>query len=54
MRTVHPVIPQRVEYKRTKTGLSLSEAFCGVWKWAVKRLEEIEKARRNFDAKTAL
>jgi DNA-binding HxlR family transcriptional regulator len=51
VRTVHPVIPPRVEYKLTKTGLSLSEAFCGVWKWAGKHLEDIEQARRAFDAK---
>ena len=51
VRTIHPVIPPRVEYKLTKTGLSLSEAFCGVWIWAGKHLEEIEKARREFDAK---
>jgi len=53
VRTVHPVIPPRVEYKLTKMGLSLGEAFCGVWKWAGKHLDKIEKARRDFDARTA-
>lgn len=53
VRTVHPVIPPRVEYKLTKLGHGLSEAFCGVWQWAGKHLEEIEKARRDFDAKVA-
>jgi DNA-binding HxlR family transcriptional regulator len=53
VRTVHPVIPPRVEYKLTKMGLSLGEAFCGVWQWAGKHLEEIEKARRDFDARAA-
>ena len=53
VRTVHPVIPPRVEYKLTKMGLSLGEAFCGVWKWAGSHLEEIEKARRDFDARVA-
>jgi DNA-binding HxlR family transcriptional regulator len=53
VRTVHPVIPPRVEYKLTKMGLSLGEAFCGVWKWAGKHLEEIEKARHAFDARKA-
>jgi len=52
-RKVHPVIPPRVEYKLTKTGLELSQAFCGVWIWAGQHLEEIERARREFDARKA-
>lgn len=51
VRTVHPVIPPHVDYKLTKMGLSLGEAFCGVWIWAEQHLEKIEKARRDFDAK---
>ncbi len=50
-RTVHAVIPPRVEYKLTKRGASLSEAFCGVWVWAGEHLEGIEKARHEFDAR---
>ena len=53
VRTVHPVIPPRVEYRLTQMGLSLAEAFCGLWIWASKHLAIIEKARREFDAKTA-
>jgi DNA-binding HxlR family transcriptional regulator len=53
VRTIHPVIPPRVEYKLTKMGLGLGEAFCGVWVWAGQHLAEIEKARREFDAKAA-
>jgi DNA-binding HxlR family transcriptional regulator len=53
VRTVHPVIPPRVEYRLTQMGRSLSEAFCGVWMWAEKHLAPIEKARRTFDAKSA-
>lgn len=52
-RTVHPVVPPRVEYKLTQLGLSLGAAFCGVWMWAEKHLEEVEAARRQFD-KSAL
>jgi DNA-binding HxlR family transcriptional regulator len=51
IRTIHPVIPPRVEYKLTKLGLSLGEAFCGVWVWAAEHLDIIEKSRRDFDAK---
>ncbi len=48
-RTVHPVVPPRVEYKLTELGLSLSAAFCGVWIWAARHLEQVEQARRKFD-----
>jgi len=50
-RTIHPVIPPRVDYKLTDLGLSLGEAFCGVWTWAEANLERIETARAAFDAK---
>ncbi|GGE39747.1 ArsR family transcriptional regulator [Agaricicola taiwanensis] len=49
IRTIHPVIPPRVEYRLTELGLSLSEAFCGVWIWAAKHLEEVDRARQAFD-----
>ena len=50
-RTVHPVIPPKVEYRLTNLGLSLSAAFCGVWLWAEEHLEEVETARASFDSK---
>jgi DNA-binding HxlR family transcriptional regulator len=49
-RTVHPVIPPRVEYELTELGRSLSEAFCGVWVWVEEHLDEIERARKAFEA----
>ncbi len=49
IRTVHPVVPPRVEYKLTGLGLSLSGAFCGVWHWATDNLADVERARRRFD-----
>ena len=48
-RTVHPVVPPRVEYKLTRLGLSLGAAFCGVWVWAAENLDQVERARRAFD-----
>ena len=53
VRTVHPVIPPRVEYKLTPLGNTLSEAFCGVWSWAAANLDRIEAARTAFDARVA-
>jgi DNA-binding HxlR family transcriptional regulator len=50
-RTVHPVVPPRVEYRLTHLGEGLGEAFCGVWIWAAKNLSEIEAARTAFDAR---
>lgn len=50
IRTVHPVIPPRVEYKLTDLGLSLSAAFCGVWIWAAENRQQIETARQKYDA----
>jgi DNA-binding HxlR family transcriptional regulator len=48
-RTVHPVIPPRVEYELTALGSSLSEAFCRVWIWAETHGEEIELAGVAFE-----
>lgn len=49
VRTVHPVVPPRVEYRLTSLGLSLSAAFCGVWLWAEEHLDEVETARAAFE-----
>ncbi|MBC8098114.1 MAG: helix-turn-helix transcriptional regulator [Armatimonadetes bacterium] len=48
-RTVHPVVPPRVEYKLTEMGIGLSAAFCGVWIWAAQYRERVEAARRSYD-----
>jgi DNA-binding HxlR family transcriptional regulator len=49
-RTVHPVVPPKVEYKLTPIGMSLGAAFCGVWIWAAENLDRVELARGAFDA----
>ena len=53
VRTVHPVIPPRVEYRLTDLGHSLGEAFCGVWRWAEHNFQVIENARAAFDQRAA-
>jgi DNA-binding HxlR family transcriptional regulator len=50
-RTVHPVVPPKVEYKLTRLGMSLGAAFCGVWVWAAENLQHVEQARLEFDKK---
>ena len=50
-RTVHPVVPPRVDYALTPLGNSLSAAFCGVWVWAERNLDMVEAARARFDAR---
>ena len=51
VRTVHPVVPPKVEYRLTGLGLSLGAAFCGVWVWAAENLDEVERARQAFGAR---
>ena len=52
VRTVHAVVPPKVEYRLTGLGLSLGAAFCGVWVWAAENLDEVEQARRAFRERT--
>lgn len=48
VRTVHPVIPPRVDYDLTEMGRSLGAAFCGVWLWAEAHQQTIAEARAAF------
>jgi len=52
-RTVHAVVPPRVDYRLTDLGLSLGAAFCGVWIWAEENLARVEAARHTFDDRRA-
>jgi DNA-binding HxlR family transcriptional regulator len=52
-RTVHPVVPPKVEYQLTPLGSTLGAAFCGVWVWAEANLTHVEQARRDFDGRLA-
>ena len=53
VRTVHPVVPPKVEYRLTDIGASLGSAFCGVWLWAADNLRLVEQARDLFDTRQA-
>lgn len=50
-RTVHAVVPPRVDYGLTDLGGSLGAAFCGVWIWAEANLARVEASRAAFDTK---
>ena len=52
-RTVHAVVPPRVDYKLTDLGASLGAAFCGVWIWAEENLARVEESRARFDQRAA-
>jgi DNA-binding HxlR family transcriptional regulator len=51
IRTVHAVVPPKVEYRLTPLGQSLGAAFCGVWIWAEQNLATVDAARATFDAR---
>jgi DNA-binding HxlR family transcriptional regulator len=53
VRTVHPVIPPRVEYRLTELGLGLGASFCGVWTWATEHITSVEAARLRFDSEVS-
>ncbi len=53
IRTVHPVVPPKVEYRLTPLGLGLGAAFCGVWVWASENLRAVDAARCAFDSARA-
>jgi DNA-binding HxlR family transcriptional regulator len=51
IRTVHAVVPPKVEYRLTPLGQSLGAAFCGVWIWAERNLATVDAARAAFDGR---
>lgn len=50
-RTIHPVIPPRVEYALTPMGRTLLDTIGQLVTWADSHLPEIEAARVAYDAK---
>ncbi|SCK51322.1 helix-turn-helix domain-containing protein [Streptomyces sp. WMMB 322] len=48
-RTVHPVVPPRVEYTLTEPGQALRVTIDGLCDWTHRYLGHIEASRHNFD-----
>jgi DNA-binding HxlR family transcriptional regulator len=50
-RTIHPIIPPRVEYALTPMGLTLLDAIGQLVSWADSHLPEIGAAQADYDAR---
>ncbi len=50
-RTVHPVVPPRVDYELTPLGLTLVRTVCELMSWAVEHADEMNEARAEYDAR---
>lgn len=48
-RTVHPVVPPRVEYALTEPGRALRVTIDGLCDWTHRYLGHIEASRNRFD-----
>ncbi|HEU5024081.1 MAG TPA: helix-turn-helix domain-containing protein [Spirillospora sp.] len=49
-RHVHPTVPPKVEYRLTDLGRTLEEPLAAVRDWAEKHINEVERARLEFDS----
>ena len=52
-RTVHPVVPPKVEYSLTRLGRTLIEPLHGLCRWSEKHLHELQANRARAKAKAA-
>lgn len=48
-RTYHAEVPPRVEYEITDLGSSLAPLFATLSEWSATHMDEVERARREFD-----
>ncbi|GIH20183.1 winged helix-turn-helix transcriptional regulator [Rugosimonospora africana] len=48
-RTVHPVVPPRVDYELTPLGLTLLDTAWALMNWALDHIEEVDQARIAYD-----
>jgi DNA-binding HxlR family transcriptional regulator len=52
-RTVHPVVPPRVDYELTKLGISLLDLVGALEGWAQTHMEDVIAARATYDERAA-
>lgn len=52
-RTVYPVVPPRVEYDLTPLGRTLLETVWSLLRWALEHVDDIGRARSEYDARAA-
>lgn len=48
-RTVHPVVPPRVDYRLTELGGTLMDTVCRLMGWAIEHADDIDEARAAYD-----
>lgn len=49
-RTVHPVVPPRVDYTLTPLGRALLDTVRGLLDWALQHIDDIDTAREAYDS----
>lgn len=52
-RTVHPVIPPRVDYELTDLGRTLRRPITALEAWAIDHMDDVVAARATYDASAA-
>jgi len=51
-RTVHPIVPPRVDYALTSLGGTLTNTLLALYRWTEAHLAEIQRARRAAPSST--
>lgn len=51
VRTYHAEVPPRVEYEISELGRSLAPLFATLAEWAAVKLDEVDKARLDYDTR---
>ncbi|GGP57511.1 transcriptional regulator [Streptomyces abikoensis] len=53
LRTVHPVVPPRVDYELTPLGVTLHDTIRSLVIWTEEHQTEVAAARASYDSRTA-